>query len=220
MDLPESLESFCKQAELGWIFWKVVWLSVDVLYIAVVSIRITFILNCFTLVLCLNCSAICSICPLSHNWRKMQNMHWCISFWRSFWHRGWMHTWIFKGQIRLCWKAMVTIHFCCIQISGSWPNLYIDLIVSLISALNGLGLVHEDCIAKMRLMSLVDLASVETGQISYSLIKDTLRVKIPSPAIYPQLLPCALVPYANARFFCRSMMMRWKCGLSRQSRLS
>lgn len=138
-------------------------------------------------------SAICLICPLSHNWRKMRNMHWCISFWRYFWHRGWMHTWIFMEQIPLCWKAMVTIQFCCIQISGSWPNLYIDLIVSPISALNGLGLVHEDCIAKMRLMSLVDLASVETGQISYALIKDTLRVKIPSPSIYPQLLLCALV---------------------------
>ncbi|CAL5370741.1 unnamed protein product [Camellia sinensis] len=38
------------------------------------------------------------------------------------------------------------------------------------------GLVHEDCITKMRLMSLVDLASSESGQISYELIKDTLRI--------------------------------------------
>lgn len=40
------------------------------------------------------------------------------------------------------------------------------------------GLVHEDCITKMRLMSLVDLGSDESGQIPYSLIKDTLRVKL------------------------------------------
>ena len=39
------------------------------------------------------------------------------------------------------------------------------------------GLVHEDCITKMRLMSLVDLGSDESCQIPYSLIKDTLRVK-------------------------------------------
>lgn len=36
--------------------------------------------------------------------------------------------------------------------------------------------VHEDCIAKMRLMSLVDLASHESGRIPYALIKDTLRI--------------------------------------------
>lgn len=41
---------------------------------------------------------------------------------------------------------------------------------------NGVGLVHEDCIAKMRLMSLVDLGSNESGQIPYGLIKDTLQV--------------------------------------------
>lgn len=42
---------------------------------------------------------------------------------------------------------------------------------------NVAGLVHEDCITKMRLMSLVDLGSDESCQIPYSLIKDTLRVK-------------------------------------------
>lgn len=41
---------------------------------------------------------------------------------------------------------------------------------------NGVGLVHEDCIVKMRLMSLVDLGSNESGQIPYALIKDTLQV--------------------------------------------
>ncbi|CAK9171960.1 unnamed protein product [Ilex paraguariensis] len=43
-------------------------------------------------------------------------------------------------------------------------------------SLDGVGLVHEDCIAKMRLMSLVDLGSDESGQIPYALIKDTLRI--------------------------------------------
>ncbi|KAI3665813.1 hypothetical protein L6452_44448 [Arctium lappa] len=39
------------------------------------------------------------------------------------------------------------------------------------------GLVHEDCIAKMRLMSMMDLASDESGQIPYRLIKDTLQIE-------------------------------------------
>ncbi|KAK8553186.1 hypothetical protein V6N13_089399 [Hibiscus sabdariffa] len=40
----------------------------------------------------------------------------------------------------------------------------------------GPGLVHEDCITKMRLMSLVDLGCNDSGQIPYTLIKDTLRI--------------------------------------------
>ena len=40
------------------------------------------------------------------------------------------------------------------------------------------GLVHEECIAKMRLMSLVDLGSDGSGQIPYELIRDTLRVNL------------------------------------------
>lgn len=39
-----------------------------------------------------------------------------------------------------------------------------------------IDLVHEDCVTKMRLMSLVDLASAESGKISYELIKDVLQV--------------------------------------------
>ncbi|KAH9626701.1 hypothetical protein KSS87_021600 [Heliosperma pusillum] len=42
--------------------------------------------------------------------------------------------------------------------------------------LKNYGLIHEDCVAKMRLLSLVDLASNESGQIPYAVIKDTLRV--------------------------------------------
>ncbi|KAF7803089.1 eukaryotic translation initiation factor 3 subunit M-like [Senna tora] len=42
--------------------------------------------------------------------------------------------------------------------------------------LKSYDLVHEECIAKMRLMSLVDLASNGSGQIPYALIRDTLRI--------------------------------------------
>lgn len=38
------------------------------------------------------------------------------------------------------------------------------------------GLVEEDCVAKMRLLSLVDLASNESGKIPYASIKNTLQV--------------------------------------------
>ena len=39
------------------------------------------------------------------------------------------------------------------------------------------GLVEEDCVAKMRLLSLVDLASDESGKIPYASIKNILQVK-------------------------------------------
>ncbi|KAK7266584.1 hypothetical protein RIF29_19233 [Crotalaria pallida] len=42
--------------------------------------------------------------------------------------------------------------------------------------LKSCGLVHEDCVAKMRLMSLVDLSSDGSAQIPYELIKDTLQI--------------------------------------------
>ncbi|PSS33650.1 Eukaryotic translation initiation factor 3 subunit M like [Actinidia chinensis var. chinensis] len=55
-------------------------------------------------------------------------------------------------------------------------DAYLDFDAANSTLLKSYGLVHEDCIAKMRLMSLVDLASAESGQISYALIKDTLRI--------------------------------------------
>lgn len=39
------------------------------------------------------------------------------------------------------------------------------------------GLVEEDCVAKMRMLSLVDLASDESGKIPYASIKTTLQVQ-------------------------------------------
>ncbi|RAL46794.1 hypothetical protein DM860_005073 [Cuscuta australis] len=40
------------------------------------------------------------------------------------------------------------------------------------------GLVHEDCITKMRLLSLVDLGSKESDRIPYSVIKDVLQIDV------------------------------------------
>lgn len=42
------------------------------------------------------------------------------------------------------------------------------------------GLVHIDCISKMRLMSLVDLGLNESSQIPYSVIKQALQVHFSS----------------------------------------
>ncbi|KNA11953.1 hypothetical protein SOVF_130320 [Spinacia oleracea] len=55
-------------------------------------------------------------------------------------------------------------------------NAYLDFQAANSTLLKDYGLVHEDCLAKMRLMSLVDLASSESGHIPYALIKDTLSV--------------------------------------------
>ncbi|KAM1954343.1 hypothetical protein ACFX1T_023701 [Malus domestica] len=42
--------------------------------------------------------------------------------------------------------------------------------------LKSYGLVHEDCITKMRLISLMDLGSDESGRIPYGAIRDTLQI--------------------------------------------
>lgn len=73
--------------------------------------------------------------------------------------------------------------FCFIYLLGLLDDLGLKLFGFLIFAWkyafwNVVGLVHEDCITKMRLMSLMDLGSDETGQIPYGLIKDTLRVSL------------------------------------------
>ncbi|KAL6011168.1 hypothetical protein ACLOJK_001612 [Asimina triloba] len=56
-------------------------------------------------------------------------------------------------------------------------DAYLEFHAANATLLKGYGLVHEDCITKMRLMSLADLSSNCSGEIPYSLIKDTLRVK-------------------------------------------
>ncbi|KAI4320375.1 hypothetical protein MLD38_033864 [Melastoma candidum] len=53
---------------------------------------------------------------------------------------------------------------------------YLEFHASNAEILKSYGLVHDDCVSKMRLMSLLDLGSGESGQIPYALIKDTLQV--------------------------------------------
>ncbi|KAK9116081.1 hypothetical protein Sjap_015028 [Stephania japonica] len=55
-------------------------------------------------------------------------------------------------------------------------DAYLDFQAANSTLLKSYGLVHEDCITKMRLMSLIDLGSNGSGEISYALIKDTLRI--------------------------------------------
>uniref|UniRef100_A0A6N2NFI5 Eukaryotic translation initiation factor 3 subunit M n=1 Tax=Salix viminalis TaxID=40686 RepID=A0A6N2NFI5_SALVM len=55
-------------------------------------------------------------------------------------------------------------------------DAYLEFQAANSALLKSYGLVHEDCIAKMRLLSLVDLASHESGRIPYALIKDILRI--------------------------------------------
>ncbi|KAK9037489.1 hypothetical protein V6N11_022400 [Hibiscus sabdariffa] len=55
-------------------------------------------------------------------------------------------------------------------------DAYLEFHAANSTLLKSYGLVHEDCITKMRLMSLVDLGCSESGQIPYALIKDTLRI--------------------------------------------
>ncbi|XP_043717378.1 eukaryotic translation initiation factor 3 subunit M-like isoform X2 [Telopea speciosissima] len=54
-------------------------------------------------------------------------------------------------------------------------DAYLDFHAANSTLLKSYGLVHEDCITKMRLMTLADLGT-DYGEIPYALIKDTLRV--------------------------------------------
>nr|GEZ52782.1 eukaryotic translation initiation factor 3 subunit M-like [Tanacetum cinerariifolium] len=56
-------------------------------------------------------------------------------------------------------------------------NAYLDFYTTNSALLESYGLVHAECIAKIRLMSLVDLASDESTQIPYSVVRDTLQCK-------------------------------------------
>ncbi|KAK4271912.1 hypothetical protein QN277_020535 [Acacia crassicarpa] len=55
-------------------------------------------------------------------------------------------------------------------------DAYLEFHASNSALLQSYDLVHEDCVTKMRLMSLVDLASDGSGQIPYALIRDTLQI--------------------------------------------
>ncbi|KAH0890816.1 hypothetical protein HID58_053245 [Brassica napus] len=56
-------------------------------------------------------------------------------------------------------------------------NAYMEFQAANAECLQTYGLVDEECVTKMRLLSLVDLASDESGKIPYTSIKDTLQVK-------------------------------------------
>ncbi|KAJ0237257.1 Eukaryotic translation initiation factor 3 subunit M [Hirschfeldia incana] len=56
-------------------------------------------------------------------------------------------------------------------------NAYTEFRAANSECLQSYGLVDEDCVTKMRLLSLVDLASDQSGKIPYTSIKDTLQVK-------------------------------------------
>ncbi|XP_068654119.1 uncharacterized protein [Aristolochia californica] len=55
-------------------------------------------------------------------------------------------------------------------------DAYLDFHAANSTLLKSYGLVHEDCITKMRLMSLADLGMDESGEIPYAAIKDALRI--------------------------------------------
>lgn len=128
-----------------------------------------------------------------------------------------MDTWNFKQGILLYWKAMVMLSW---TVSFPFYRLFHWLICLQISIIfnsfscNGVALVHEDCIAKMRLMSLVDLGSNESGQIPYALIKDTLQVYFLPFFFWIYGMVYLLLMFY--KFLSRSIMMRWKNGLLRQ----
>ncbi len=65
------------------------------------------------------------------------------------------------------------------------------------------GLVHEECITKMRLMSLAGLASKGSGEISYSVVRDTLKVDF--------IFQCyRLLWMLHVAFFMKDW--QWDCG--------
>lgn len=76
------------------------------------------------------------------------------------------------GNYMFCYLSLGLLDASIPMCAGCMQFIFTDLAFSDI-----VGLVHEDCIAKMRLMSLVDLGSAESGRIPYSVIKDVLRVK-------------------------------------------
>ncbi|KAG0625071.1 hypothetical protein M758_2G025500 [Ceratodon purpureus] len=53
---------------------------------------------------------------------------------------------------------------------------YLEFQAADAATLKNYGLVHEECVTKMRLMSLVGLATSSSGEIPYVVIRDTLKV--------------------------------------------
>ncbi|KAJ7547824.1 hypothetical protein O6H91_08G105500 [Diphasiastrum complanatum] len=55
-------------------------------------------------------------------------------------------------------------------------DAYLEFQAANASFLKNYGLVHEDCVTKMRLMSLAGLASKSSGEVPYVTLRDTLKV--------------------------------------------
>ncbi|ONK77620.1 uncharacterized protein A4U43_C02F8640, partial [Asparagus officinalis] len=55
-------------------------------------------------------------------------------------------------------------------------DAYVNFHTANSSLLKGYGLVHEDCMTKMRLITLVDLSSNDSGEVPYSVIKEALQI--------------------------------------------
>ncbi|CAN6574621.1 unnamed protein product [Malus baccata var. baccata] len=55
-------------------------------------------------------------------------------------------------------------------------DAYLEFQAANSDLLKSYGLGHEDCITKMRLISLMDLGSDESGRIPYGVIRDTLKI--------------------------------------------
>lgn len=82
-----------------------------------------------------------------------------------------------------------------------------------------IGLVHEDCIAKMRLMTLVDLSSNDSGEIPYSAIKEALQVILfPSEHVAYAIFFFPVVKFYSEGmcYYHRLQKMRSNIGLLKQ----
>ncbi|CAA0808295.1 Proteasome component (PCI) domain protein [Striga hermonthica] len=117
-------------------------------------------------------------------------------------------------------------------------DAYLDFYSSNSSILGRYGLVHEDLISKMRLISLVDLGKNESGQIPYSLIKETIQIEDDEvepwivKAISAKLIDCRIDQinhvvvvsrYAERAFglnewkFLRSKLVAWRGNIANNS---
>ncbi|GER31319.1 eukaryotic translation initiation factor 3subunit M [Striga asiatica] len=88
-------------------------------------------------------------------------------------------------------------------------DAYLDFYSSNSSILGSYGLVHEDLVSKMRLVSLVDLGKNESGQIPYSLIKETIQIEDDEvepwivKAISAKLIDCRIDQINHVVVVCR-----------------
>jgi translation initiation factor 3 subunit M len=64
-------------------------------------------------------------------------------------------------------------------------NAYMEFHSGNPAVLQNYGLMHDECVSKMRLITMLDLAShAPSAQIPYSLIRDSLLVSVPITFFY------------------------------------